>query len=166
MKIEKEMWKSFDKTELTHSSIHHLMAIHKLIEQNGYARGTDISKYLDITRSSVSITINTLKDKGYVEEDQNKFYQLTEKGHKIVDMVLENRLILQHFFEATLELSAFESETEACKTEHLVSAFGIDRMRLFNSFYSSDSEAAAQFRAAWNKYIQKNEKTMKREEKR
>ncbi len=152
------MWKAFDKTELTHSSIHHLMAIHNLVEQNGYARGIDISKYLDITRSSVSITVNALKDKGYVAEDKNKFYQLTEKGHKIVDLVLENRLILQHFFETTLELSPLESEAEACKTEHLVSTFGMDRMKLFNSFYSSDHEAAAQFRAAWNDYILENEK--------
>jgi len=162
------MWKAFDKTELTHSSIHHLMAIHKLIESAGYARGVDISKYLNITRSSVSITIGALKEKGYVLEDQNKFYHLTEKGHALVDMVLENRLILQRFFEATLKLSPLESEAEACKTEHLLSPFGMDRMKLFNEFYVSKNEAATNFRAAWNAYIQEIEKihNTKREEKR
>ena len=52
--------------ELSHSMTHYLLVIHDLKEKSGYARVTDISKRLNITKGSVSIATNNLKKKGLV----------------------------------------------------------------------------------------------------
>ncbi len=39
--------------ELTHSMAHYLLTIHKLKEEKGYARVTDIAKELGLTKGSV-----------------------------------------------------------------------------------------------------------------
>ena len=117
----KDVWKNFDKTELTHSSIHHLLAINTLLRDNGYSRAVDISKYLNISRASVSITVTKLKEKGFVEEDKNRFLNLSKKGKHLVNSVLSKRRIVKQFFREVLDLSAGEAESEACKVEHLLS---------------------------------------------
>ena len=101
----KELWKQFDEIELTHSSVHHLMAIHDLLKRNGYVRGVDIAKYLNISRSSVSITLRKLKDKEYVLEDSNKFYHFSKRGQQIVNSVLSKRRIIQLFLNQVIGLS-------------------------------------------------------------
>ena len=47
--------------ELTHSMAHYLLTIHKLKEEKGYARVTDIAKELGLTKGSVSTALNNLK---------------------------------------------------------------------------------------------------------
>jgi DtxR family Mn-dependent transcriptional regulator len=115
-----EVWKKFDETELTHSSVHHLMAIYHLVNQHGYARAIDISRYLNLTRGSISVTLNKLKQKQYVDEDQNKFYRLTQKGEHFITAVLDNRKILKRFFVEILQLTEEKAEIDACKIEHLL----------------------------------------------
>jgi len=116
-----EVWKKFDETELTHSSVHHLMAVHHLINHNGYARAIDISRHLNLTRGSISVTLNKLKQKRYLEEDQNKFYRLTEKGELFITAILDKRQILKKFFTEILQLPEEKAEIDACKIEHLLS---------------------------------------------
>ena len=99
-----QLWKRFDTIELSHSSIHHLLAIHDLIKENGYARSIDIAKYLEITRGSASKTLHKIKDKGFIVEDSNKFYRLAEKGKGLVNSVLSKRRIAENFFNNILQL--------------------------------------------------------------
>ena len=49
-----QVWKNFEDNELTHSAAHHLMAVHELRQEYGYARVSDIAKHLRITKGSVS----------------------------------------------------------------------------------------------------------------
>ena len=118
----KELWKKFDEVEMTHSSVHHLMAIYELLKKNGYVRGVDVAKYLDISRSSVSITMKKLISRGYVVEDENKFYKFTSQGEELINSVLSKRHIIKMFFEEVLGLSEELAEEEACKIEHLASS--------------------------------------------
>ena len=74
--IMKDVWKKFEQTELTHSSIHHLLAINSLLKENGYSRSVDVANHLNISRASVSITVNKLREKGFVTEDKNRFLGL------------------------------------------------------------------------------------------
>jgi len=70
---------------MSHSMAHYLLTIHKLKENRGYARVTDIAKDLGLTKGSVSTALNNLKKKGLiVEEDDSKFLLLTDSGHEEV----------------------------------------------------------------------------------
>jgi len=142
----KDVWKKFEETELTHSSIHHLLAINNLLKENGYSRAVDISNYLNISRSSVSITVNKLKDKGFIEEDKNRFLNLSEKALHLVNSVLAKRRVVAQFFREVLDLSESDAEVEACKVEHLLSEPTGRKLLSFMGFYLSQQPAASQFR--------------------
>ena len=142
----KELWKKFDEVELTHSSIHHLMAMHFLYGKYGYIRGVDIAGYLNISRSSVSITMKKLIAKGYVFEDENKFFHFSDKGKVLIDSVLNKRKIIQIFFNKVLKLPEDRAEEEACKIEHLLSKETGEKLLTFVGLYLSDSKNAENFR--------------------
>ena len=141
-----DIWKKFDESELTHSGIHHLVAIHTLIKENGYSRSIDIANFLNITRASVSITIHKLKDKGYITEDKNKFLRLSEKGEDIVNSVLSKRKIVIQFFKEVLNLNGNEAEVNACKIEHLLSEDSGKQLISFMGFFMSNNTTAKNFR--------------------
>jgi DtxR family transcriptional regulator, Mn-dependent transcriptional regulator len=142
----KEVWKKFDEVELTHSSVHHLMAMHELLKKNGYVRGVDIANHLNISRSSVSITLKKLKARGYVVEDANKFFQFTEHGKELINSVLSKRRIIQTFFKNVLNLSDDLAEEEACKVEHLLNRETGQKLMSFLGYYLSEDPSAAHFR--------------------
>jgi len=142
----KDIWKKFEETELTHSSVHHLLAVNDLFKQFGYARAVDIANFLNISRASVSITLNKLKEKGFIKEDPNRFLLLTKKGGKIVNSVLSKRRIIEQFFRQVLELSREEAEVNACKTEHLLSEVAGKKLLSFMGYYLSNAQAAVKFR--------------------
>ncbi len=109
-----------NEVDLSHSMTHYLLVIHDLKEKNGYARVTDISKALNITKGSVSLASNNLKKKGLVkEEDGTKFLILTELGHKEVHLILSSRALLFAFFKDFLKVKKQHAKEAACLMEHL-----------------------------------------------
>ncbi len=91
----------------------------------------DVANYLDISRSSVSVTLHKLLAKGYISEDDNKFYKLTSEGKELANDVLSVRRIAKTFFTAVLGLSEEIAEEDACKVEHLLNHKTGERL-LFN----------------------------------
>ncbi len=136
---QKDVWKKFEENGLTHSSVHHLMAIALLLKKNGYARGIDVANYLDISRSSVSVTLHKLLAKGYIAEDANKFYQLTAAGNEITNDVLSTRRIVKKFFTDVLGVSEQIAEEDACQIEHLL--HHETSLKLFKFIRFMDSES-------------------------
>lgn len=109
------------ESELTHASAHYLLVIHSLKDTKGYARVTDISKELGISKGSVSITLNSLKNKGLVkEESDSKFLLLTERGHKEIHKILANRELFFTLFRDVLGAPANTALAAACEIEHLI----------------------------------------------
>jgi Mn-dependent DtxR family transcriptional regulator len=143
------VWKTFDENAITHSAAHHLLAIHELLTRHGYARVTDVAKYLNISRGSASVTLKALKGRGYVAEDDNKFLQLTAAGKQIVQMVAANRRVLIEFLRDVLAVSAEQAEIDACKVEHLFSTETGERFVHFLDFLFSKEKSAAAFLAAY-----------------
>lgn len=116
--------------ELSHSMVHYLLAIHKLKELHGYARVTDIAKYLNLTKGSVSTALSNLKKKNLIFEDDARFLVLSETGHKEVHSILTSRTLLFYFFKDVLGLSEDISHKDSCLMEHLMSSE--TRENLFN----------------------------------
>jgi Mn-dependent DtxR family transcriptional regulator len=144
--IMKDVWKKFEQTELTHSSIHHLLAINSLLKENGYSRSVDIANLLNISRASVSITTTKLKEKGFVSEDKNRFLSLSKKGKDLVNSVLSKRRIVEMFFREVLDLSSQEAEIEACKVEHLLSEPTGKKLISFMGYFLSGQPDVIKFK--------------------
>ena len=141
-----DTWREFGKTEITHSVAHHLAAIHDLRERQGYARVSDVAEHLAITKGSVSLSLKALKEKGYVEEDRNKFLSLSEKSHQIVHRVLAKREIVKRFLTDVLRVDDEQAEIDACKVEHLLSVKTGESLLCFVDFLLSDARVSREFR--------------------
>lgn len=119
--MDDSTWKKFEENEITHSAAHHLMAVHELKEQQGYARVVDVARKLNITSGSASTNLKSLKTKGLILEDDNRFLDLSEEGLALAELVLRRKKVLVEFLENVLKVSADQAEIDACKTEHLIS---------------------------------------------
>ena len=126
-----DVWKEFSENEITHSAAHHLLAILELSNKRGYARVTDVAKFLDITTGSASTNLKSLKHKGLVDEDENRFISLSDEGAKLAEAILSRRVILEKFFTEVLGVNAEQAEIDACKTEHLLSPETTAKMAAF-----------------------------------
>lgn len=115
--------KEHTENELSHSMVHYLLTIHKLKENRGFARVTDIAKDLDLTKGSVSTMLNNLKKKGFIqEEDDCKFVVLTQQGHDEVHRILSSRTLLFYFLRDFVGVDEKTAQYDSCQMEHLMSA--------------------------------------------
>ena len=142
-----EVWRAYEENELTHSAAHHLMAVHELRQEHGYARVSDIAQHLRITKGSVSSAMKHLKEREYVQEDHNKFLELTKKGLKVVQETEATRLVVRKFLTDALGMDQDDAEIDACKVEHLVSSEARSRLMCFLRLLFSDNPAAREFLA-------------------
>jgi len=133
MESTMDVWKAFNENPITHSAAHHLLAIQELTTKRGYARVTDVAKFLEITTGSASTNLKGLKQRGFVTEDDNRFLALSGEGTKIADAILMRRRVLQEFFTNVLGVDAHTAEIDACKTEHLLSMETTTKMAAFTA---------------------------------
>lgn len=131
MESTMEVWKEFHENEITHSAAHHLLAIQELMSKRGYSRVTDVAKFLEITTGSASTNLKSLKQKGLVIEDENRFLRLSDEGTRLADAILSRRKILEEFFREILGVAPSTAEVDACKTEHLLSMETTEKMARF-----------------------------------
>jgi DtxR family Mn-dependent transcriptional regulator len=147
-----QTWKEFDANVVTHSAAHHLMAIDDLVQRLGYARVSDVARQLNITRGSVSITLQPLKKAGLVLQDENRHLRLSPAGQKLVDAIKTKRHVIQRLLSELFGVDGQQAEIDACKLEHLVSNETARRMISFLAFLDSDRSAATEFLRRWSSF--------------
>ncbi|MBM3262998.1 MAG: metal-dependent transcriptional regulator [candidate division Zixibacteria bacterium] len=145
-----DVWKEFEHNTLTHSGAHYLMTIQKLIDDQGYARVSDVARHLHITPGSASIMLKSLKEKGYLKEDRNRFLRLSEDGAHLAQSVRSHRQILIAFFRDVLHINAEKAEIDACKIEHLISIETGERLLTFLQYLLADHPEAGKFLATYH----------------
>lgn len=119
--MDHEVWKKFEANNITHSAAHHLLAVHELRKERGYARVTDVAKHLSITTGSASTNLKSLKQKGLITEDDNRFLVLSSEGESLAKAVVARKEIFYRFLIDVLGVTEPQAEIDACKTEHLLS---------------------------------------------
>ncbi len=112
--------RKFADAGLTHSTAHHLAAVEELIKANGYARVSDIARQLEITRGSVSVTMHWLKNAGYVRQDGNRFFHLTDRGCRVAASISKRHRIVEEFLREVLQLPPENAHRESCRIEYLL----------------------------------------------
>ena len=114
--------KKFTLAGLSHSAAHHLEAVAELLDERGYARVSDIGRALGVTRGSVSVVMQSLRRHGYVDQDDQHFYQLTDRGRRAAASIRARHRIVEKFLVEVLGLTADQSHQESCKVENLLTA--------------------------------------------
>ena len=139
------VWKAFEQNPLTHSAAHYLMTVHEIQDTNGYARVTDVAKALDISLPSCSQSLKNLEKKGWLTENEDKFFVLTDIGLAQVELVEKNKVVLLTFFRDILGVSEERADVDSCKMEHLVSPETSKKLCHFLQALQSDSPEAKAF---------------------
>lgn len=124
-------WREFDQNPVSHSAAHHLTAIQQLLEEQGYARVSDVARKLGITRGSVSVSLKGLRQRGLVVEDQHKHLGLSDEGQRIARGIHTKRVLFKAFLEKSLGLPADLAEMDACKIEHLISDLTAEALAIY-----------------------------------
>lgn len=132
-----DIWKQFEENNITHSAAHHLLAILELRTSRGYARVTDVARHLNITTGSASTNLKSLKTKGLIVEDDNRFLNLSPEGDALAKAVIARKNIFEKFLTEVLDVSAEQAEIDACKTEHLISAETAKKLEQFVNRYQA-----------------------------
>jgi len=143
--VADDIWKEYEANPLTHSAAHYLMTIQSLLADHGYARVTDIARGLNITRGSCSISLKSLKRRGLVTEDENKFLQLSQEGERLAALVERNDEVIESFLRDVLGVEAEQAEIDACKVEHLLSIDSSLKLMGFMQFLESNKKVAKDF---------------------
>jgi DtxR family Mn-dependent transcriptional regulator len=117
--------------------VHYLLTIHKLKEDLGYARLTDIAKEMKLSKATVSIALTNLLKKNLILEN-NKFYSLSDTGHDKVHNILSSRTLLYYFLKDILNVNEKTAHRDSCLIEHLISEETREKFFLFmKDFYNS-----------------------------
>jgi DtxR family transcriptional regulator, Mn-dependent transcriptional regulator len=139
-----DTWKQFEENAITHSAAHHLLAIMELREKRGYARVTDVARHLNITTGSASTNLKSLKGRGLIQEDENRFLTLSDEGEALARAVVMRKTVFQQFLLEVLKVSPEQAEIDACKTEHLISVETARKLQTFLERYrTSPVDSAA-----------------------
>ncbi len=145
-------WKVSDSLPVTHSMGHYLMAVRDQLRDKGYARVTDISTRLDVARSSVSVMLDSLRDKGYLVKDENHFFKMTERGEEVARQIYGNHLLLETFLSQVLGVDQETALLDACRMEHLLSRDSSIRLLCFLKYLFDDEPRFKEIIEGMKKY--------------
>lgn len=116
------------------SSENYLETILVLSKKLPVVRSVDIANELGYKKSSVSIAMKNLREKGYIDVSESGFISLTDSGKRIADMIYERHELLS---ECLVKLGVSEeiANEDACKIEHVISPESFEAIKSFIKSY-------------------------------
>jgi Mn-dependent DtxR family transcriptional regulator len=98
----------------------YLETILMLEEEKTVVRSVDISNHLGYKKSSVSVAMKKLIEKGYIQITSQGFIKLTESGRELAEKIYERHKLLSEWF-LSLGISRENALRDACRVEHYLS---------------------------------------------
>ena len=125
------------KRHTTASGEDYLEAILVLRKQKGMVRSVDVARHMGVSKPSVCVAVNTLKDSGFLTMDEDHFLHLTDVGREVAEKIYERHCF---FTERLIELGVDPetAETDACRIEHVISAASFEHLQ--KSFENNNQE--------------------------
>lgn len=108
----------------------YLEAILALGADSGEVRSVDVSRYLSVTRASVSRAMSGLRESGHVTMGVDGKLGLTPTGREIAEKIYERHRVLTTWLER-IGVSRDTAEADACKIEHDLSAETFGKLKAF-----------------------------------
>ena len=98
----------------------YLETILSLQKKLGQVRSIDIANEMNFSKPSVSIAMKNLREKKYIDVDDNGYITLTDAGLKQAEIVLEKHTILSNWLIG-LGVNPETALEDACRMEHDIS---------------------------------------------
>jgi len=111
-----------------------LEAILRLGRDGRTARVRDLADELGLHKSTVSLALKGLAERGLVEHDRYDSCRLTPKGEAIAAEVDRSHEAIQDFLSTVLGIRESEAASNACRMEHVVDRRVLGRIGDFVRF--------------------------------
>ena len=119
--------------ESTESSENYLKTILILSKRLPVVRGVDIANEMGFKKSSVSIGMKNLREKGQITVTDAGYIYLTDSGKRIAEAIYErNRFMIEMLM--SWGISKEIAERDACRIEHVISP---ETFEAFKKHYQS-----------------------------
>lgn len=106
----------------------YLEAILVLKNKLGVVRSVDVARHMELSKPSVCVAVNTLKEGGFLIIDKNHFLYLTDQGRTVAEKIYERH---QFFTKELIEVGVDpkQAEIDACKMEHVISDQSFQKLK-------------------------------------
>jgi DtxR family transcriptional regulator, Mn-dependent transcriptional regulator len=111
----------------------YLEAIMLLAKEEDGATVTSISRFLDVTKPSVTAALSKLSESGLVEHQRYGAIMLTTSGMRSARDVYHRHTTLLSFLTNVLGVDSDTAEQDACKLEHSLSSASVAKLTDFVS---------------------------------
>jgi DtxR family Mn-dependent transcriptional regulator len=106
------------KQDLSSAMEDYLEAVFDIEKRNSVARVKDIADRLKVKRSSVSVMLQLLNEKGYVYYSPYSIVSLTHAGRTIAECIHNRHKVLKELFIKLFEIGEEDADKCACEMEH------------------------------------------------
>jgi len=104
-----------------HESVeNYLETIFVLGQSEKNIRSIDIVHELGFSKPSVSVAMKNLREKGYIEIDENGYITLTREGLRIAESIYERHMLISDWL-TSLGVDKKTAVSDACGMEHSMS---------------------------------------------
>ncbi len=114
------------------SSEDYLETILVLSQKKPVVRSVDVANELGFKKSSVSVAMKNLRERGHITVTDEGYIYLTETGNAIAEMVYERHTLLSEWL-IKLGVSKDIAVEDACRVEHDLSAESFQAIKKFIS---------------------------------
>ena len=98
----------------------YLETIYMLSLHSSEVRSIDVARHLGYSKPSVSVAMKRLREKGYVNMDDNNLLTLTESGLAIARSIYERHQVISGYL-MSIGVSEETALKDACRIEHVLS---------------------------------------------
>ena len=106
----------------------YLETILVLQKKRGMVRSVDVARHMGVSKPSVCVAVNTLKDSGFLTMDEDHFLHLTDVGREVAEKIYKRHC----FFTEQLIAAGVDprtAEADACRIEHIISDESFSRLK-------------------------------------
>ena len=142
-----ESIKAGHKTKKISSTVReedYLEVIAELVELKGYATTLDISRFMNVTPTSVTKMLQKLDEKKYLEYEKYHGINLTTMGKNVADSIRRKHSTLLEFFEI-LNIGKEIANQDTEGLEHHLSDKTIKQLKKYITFLKSNPKIIKQF---------------------
>ena len=110
------------------SAENYLETILILGKKHPSVRSVDIAEELGFKKSSVSVAMKNLREKGHIVVSKEGFITLTDSGRAIAEMIYERHELLSAWL-TRLGVDPETAAEDACRIEHVISAESLEAIK-------------------------------------
>lgn len=112
------------------SAENYLETILILSQKLPVVRSVDIATEMNFKKSSISVAMKNLREKGHITVSDAGFITLTESGRQIADMIYERHTFISNWL-IQLGIDEKTAVEDACRMEHVISPESFEAIKAY-----------------------------------